>query len=44
MVVGRARVLRFDFYSMSFIKQKKRGAAVLRSKSEVVGYLDSEIR
>lgn len=44
MVVGRARVLRFDFYSMSFIKQKKRGTAVPRSKSEVVGYLDSEIR
>ncbi len=34
----------FDFYSMTSIKQKKRGAAVPRSKSEVVGYLDSEIR
>lgn len=44
MVVGRAYVLRFDFYSMTSIKQKKRGAAVPRSKSEVVGYLDSEIR
>lgn len=44
MVVGRARFLRFDCYSMASIKQKKRGTAVPRSKSEVVGYLDSEIR
>lgn len=44
MVVGRACFLRFDFYWMTSMKRKKRGTAVLRSKSEVVGYPDSEIR